>query len=307
MGIYDREYYQEDGPRGFTLTGAPRLIVTNLVIINVALALVDIFTPVTAEGDGHWLSSLLALQADAYRRPWEIWNLLSYGFAHAPLDRGGIWHVGLNMFMLWMFGREIELRLGRVEFLWFYLTSIVFAGLVWLGLENAWLWGTEAGRVWEQLHSPSMYGASGGVTAVFMLFVLYYPRRTLYVYGLFALPAWVIGAIVIGQDLLRALSGQSGNVAWQAHLGGAAFALLYLRLGGRLSRLAPAGWRWPWQTLGQRARLRIHRPEIDRDTLDAEADRILEKVHRQGEQSLSGRERRILEQYSRQMREKRRP
>jgi hypothetical protein len=51
--------------------------------------------------------------------------------------------------------------------------------------------------------------------------------------------------------------------------------------------------------------LRVHDPDAVDDTLDKEADRILEKVHRTGEQSLSGRERRILEKYSRRMREKR--
>ena len=47
------------------------------------------------------------------------------------------------------------------------------------------------------------------------------------------MPAWVIGAIVIGLDLLNAATGQAGNVAWQAHLGGAAFRLLYVQLGWR--------------------------------------------------------------------------
>ena len=63
------------------------------------------------------------------------------------------------------------------------------------------------------------YGASGGVTAVFILFVLYYPRQTVYFLGLLAMPAWVIGAIVIGLDLLKARTGKAGNVAWQAALG----------------------------------------------------------------------------------------
>ena len=46
MGIYDREYYQEEDPRGFRFTGGPRLIVTNLVIVTVAIALIDLFTRV---------------------------------------------------------------------------------------------------------------------------------------------------------------------------------------------------------------------------------------------------------------------
>ena len=142
-------------------------------------------------------------------------------------------------------------------------------------------------------------GASGGVTAVFLLFVLYYPRETLYVWGLFAVPAWILGAVVIGLDLLNALSGQSGNVAWQAHIGGAAFAFLYLRLGWNFSRHLPSPDRWRWKWPGAGARLKLHRPDADANALDEEADRILEKLHREGEPSLSGRERRILEKYSR--------
>ena len=48
----------------------------------------------------------------------------------------------MNMFMLWMFGRVIEMRLGRVEFLWFYLAAIVFSGLAWLGLTTPGSGGT---------------------------------------------------------------------------------------------------------------------------------------------------------------------
>jgi membrane associated rhomboid family serine protease len=297
MGIYDRDYYQDDAPQGFTILGGPRLIVTNLVIITAAISLIDIFTPAVRIGDffeTHWLSHFLGLKADLFRRPWEIWNLLSYGFAHTPLDQGGFWHVGMNMLMLWMFGRVIELRLGRLEFLWFYLVSIVAAGLVWLAAVNLWQPGTKVFAV----------GASGGVTATFILFVLYYPRQTVYFWGIFAMPAWVIGVIVVGLDLLNALTGQAGNVAWQAHFGGAAFAFVYARFGWRLSSLLSPRIAWP--RFGSRARLRLHAPDADDDALDSEADRILDKVHRQGEQSLTGRERRILERYSRRMRDKRR-
>jgi membrane associated rhomboid family serine protease len=303
MGIYDREYWQEDAPAGLRITGGTRMIVTNVIIVTVAIALIDMFT-----SGSHWLSDTLALKDDLYRRPWEFWNLLSYGFAHAPLARqGGIWHVGMNMLMLWMFGRAIEMRLGRFEFLWFYLVALVFSGLTWLGVEYAWRLFTPAQ---EMLASgpAQVVGASGGVTAVFILFVLYYPRETLYVWGVFAVPAWILGAVVIGLDLLNAVSGSAGNVAWQAHLGGAAFALLYRRLGWNISRHVPAlgsrRWKWPGG-----ARIKVHRPDADADgsALDEEADRILEKLHRHGEQSLSGRERRILEKYSRRMREKRNP
>ena len=282
------------------------MIVTNLVILNVAIVLIDVFTPVTQDRQGQWLSSLLALDADLYRHPWDVWNLLSYGFAHTPLGKpGGIWHVGLNMFMLWMFGRVIESRLGRMEFLLFYLAAIVFSGLAWLISQDVWLLGTDTGQLWLKDHAiPMVIGASGGVTAVFLLFVLFYPKETVYIWGLLAVPAWLIGALIIGGDLLQGLSGRAGTTAWQAHLGGAAFAFLYLKFRWNLSRLLPAhGKKWKWPRRGPK--LRVHDPATDSEALDAEADRILAKLHGEGEQSLTGYERRVLEQYSRRMREKR--
>jgi hypothetical protein len=104
--------------------------------------------------------------------------------------------------------------------------------------------------------------------------------------------------------LLQGLGGRAGTTAWQAHLGGAAFAFLYLQFRWSLSRLLPSQVKWKWPRRGPK--LRVHRPDTDDDALDQEADRVLAKLHREGEQSLTGRERRILEKYSRRIREKRR-
>lgn len=293
MGIYDREYFQDEGsPSGFQLGGGQLMMVTRLVIVTGALFVVDY----VMEGR---LSDIFKVPADVYRRPWMCWQLLSYGFAH-----GGFWHVALNMFMLWMFGRVVEFRLGAKEILLFYLAAIVFSGLVWLVAENLWLYGTAGGRAYLEAERslPKMLGASGGVSAVFLLFVLLYPKQTVYLWGLLAVPAWLIGALIIGQDLWLGISGRAANTAWQAHLGGAAFAFLYLRGGWSFSQLVPAVLRWRWPRRGPR--LRVH--HADDQTLDAEADRVLEKLHREGEASLTARERRTLESYSRRMRDRRR-
>ena len=156
----------------------------------------------------------------------------------------------MNMFMLWMFGRVIEMRLGRLEFLWFYLAAIVFSGLTWLGLENAWLLVAHGREPRRRAAPAQMVGASGGVTAVFFCSCCTTRARHSIVWGLFAVPAWILGAVVIGLDLLKALSGSAGNVAWQAHIGGAAFAFLYLRFGWKFSRHVPSPGRWRWKWLG---------------------------------------------------------
>ncbi len=302
MGIYDREYYQDDNtPRGFNLGGQRRMMVTNIVLVTVAVFIVDMLT-------AGKLTATLGLNLNFYRRPWLCYQLLTYGFIHA-----GPWHIALNMFMLWMFGRVIEERLGRREFLLFYLAAIVFAGLTWVVMKNAWLLSSDEGRVWLSAFNrlpafsdklPGVVGASGGVVAVFVTFVLYYPKQTLYLWGLVAIPAWVVGALVIGGDILRGMSGAAGVTAWEAHLGGAAFAFLYLRLGLNFSRLLPATGSGRWKMPRRKPNLRLHNPDNDQD-LAAEADRILAKVHREGEQSLTGRERRTLEKYSRSVRDRR--
>ncbi len=135
MGFQDREYFQEDAPRGFTLSSGKRMVVTNLVIINVVIWLADAFTTpikqVAVQNDqlveavsGRWLSHFLALKLDVFQQPWMLWEVLSYGFAHASLGTpNGFWHILFNMFLLWMFGRDVEGRYGSKEFLAFYLLS----------------------------------------------------------------------------------------------------------------------------------------------------------------------------------------
>lgn len=282
MGIYDRDYYQDDdASRGFHF-GGQRMMVTNLVLVTIAIFIVD--TLLSGK-----ISSQLELHFDFYRRPWQFYQLLTYGFVHA-----GPWHVGLNMFMLWMFGRVIEDQLGRIEFLLFYLVAIIVAGAACVAYGIA----VPAAR------STVVVGASGGVNAVFIMFVLYYPKQTIYLWGLIGMPAWVLGAFVIGVDMIRGVSGAEDVTAWQAHLGGALFAFLYLKFRWNFSRMLPAGSR-SWKLPRRRPKLRIHDP--DEDDLAAEADRILAKVHREGEQSLTSRERRTLERYSRRVRDQRGP
>ena len=283
MGIYDRDYSREQ-PSGFTL-GGPRSMVTNLLLINVAIYLVDwIFLETTS---GAMINDFGALTSHLFSEPWKVYQLLTYGFLHAE----GPMHVAGNMYMLWLFGREIEGVYGRAEFLRLYLTMIVTAGLVWV--------------IQQQIAGPSasgMVGASGAVTGVLVLFALHYPKRTILLFLVLPAPMWVVGVLYVAADIYGAM-GSHGNVAYVAHLAGAAFAFLYYRFGwnlGRLTRGLPS-----LKMPKGRPQLKVHDPDAREQQLDRQADAILEKISREGEGSLTRKERKILEDASRRAQRRR--
>lgn len=289
MGIYDRDYSREQ-PSGYSL-GGQRTMVTTLIVINVVLYLLCWFS--------QWqLGELLELKSNVLREPWNLWQLLTYGFVH---DQKPI-HIAFNMLMLFFLGREVEARCGRSEFLRLYLTMIVVAGLVW--------------AIYQTVvpDARAVVGASGAVIGVFILFVLHNPHRTLLLMFVFPTPAWVLGVAVVVIDVLRALNipainnifegmGMGKDVAWQAHLAGAAFAFLYFRGGwnlGRLTRGLPS-----LKMPKRRPQLKVHDPDARERQLDRQADAILEKISREGEGSLTRKERMILEDASRRAQRRR--
>ena len=100
MGLYDREYYREERP-GMSLLG-DRSMVTNLIIVNVGVYLLDLLL------DGQ-IRQNCALQPDLFHHPWNAWQLLTAGFIH---DRG-VMHIFVNMLVLYFFGRDVEGIYGR--------------------------------------------------------------------------------------------------------------------------------------------------------------------------------------------------
>jgi membrane associated rhomboid family serine protease len=156
---------------------------------------------------------------DTLTHPWMWWQLLTYGFVHQP---DTIMHILFNMLAFYFLGKDVEEWYGTREFLRFYLVSIVFSGFVW----------AVTTRIVDGVSGPAI-GASGGVTAVIVLYALLFPRRQL-LFMFLPMPAWLVGALVIAFDILgtfgrpvNLMAGDFQHVAYVAHLGGAAFAFAY--------------------------------------------------------------------------------
>lgn len=132
---------------------------------------------------------------------------------------GGWWHLGGNMLFLWIFGDNVEDRLGRFRYLLFYL----FCGWV------ATMTHAFSNRISEV---PSI-GASGAIAGVLGAYLVLYPRaRVLTLLFLFPfiriieLPAqfllgmWFVMQLFSGTLSLGVQSAQTSGVAWFAHVGG---------------------------------------------------------------------------------------
>lgn len=300
MGYQERDYYREE-PTGNALGIAVNSVVMRLIIINGMLFLANLLTSRKGDDDTtNWLTKLLLLHGDAILHPQMWYQFLTAGFVHSPTNIG---HILLNMLALFSLGKPLEERFGGWEFLRFYLVAIVFSSIAW-----------STAQVLEGTPKNLMLGASGGVTATIILFCLLYPRRTLLLMFAIPIPAWVAGLIVIAFDMFGAKMPWAPNakIAYETHLAGAAFAVAYWYFGwnlGRMPGMAVLGA--GAQKLGRamqppRADVRLHDPDDEYDDLDAEADRVLDKLHREGEAGLTKKERRVLEAYSRRMRQKHR-
>ncbi len=219
----------------------------------------------------------------------QVWRLLTTAFCH---DRLGVWHILINMLLLFWFGRTLETMYGSREFLIFYLTAAMLASLAFIALQLI------SGE-----RNPAI-GASGAVMAVVCLYTIHYPRHRILLFFIIPVEMRILLALYVIFDIHPVLLTLAGTpvatgVAHAAHLGGLAFGYAYWRFGWKLETI----WnRITWgisRRLGPRRHLRVHQPvhethSTGSDHFDAQVDDILAKISEHGEESLSDKERKLL-------------
>lgn len=223
-------------------------------------------------------------------------RFVSSGFLHIN------WmHLIINMIVLFSFGTTIEANLGMVGFLFVYLGSMVGGnGLAYL--------------IHKDDIAYSSVGASGAVSGLVFGTIALFPHT-----NFFFIPAWVFGLLYIGLTLY-AIRSQKTNVGHAAHLGGALIGMLFAIL--FKPNYVVLEW-WPILAIMLPALALIfiilYRPNLiliskrlqekqftieDRynsttKSKQEEIDRILEKINNKGINSLSRKEKEILEEHSR--------
>jgi membrane associated rhomboid family serine protease len=142
-------------------------------------------------------------------------TLLTSMFMH-----GGLAHIFGNMLFLWIFGDNIEDRLGHFRYLIFYLVCGVLAGLAHVFSTVIFAGNSEA-----SLLIPSL-GASGAISGVLGAYILLFPTKRVTVLlswfitqvpAFIAIGLWFVFQLISG---LGMLGSQQGGVAYAAHIGG---------------------------------------------------------------------------------------
>jgi len=290
MGIYERNYYRDENELDLRPNWDQRSAVSTLIIINVAVFVANIFLRNSfVPKDQGAVNNFLMLSAGDVNHPYLWWHTLTYGFCHDALTPIPF-HLIMNMVGLYFLGRTVESHYGRAEFYRIYLISMLVCGIVWL--LKAGIFGATGG----------MLGASGAVLCISMLFVFNFPQARVAMF-VFPMPAWVLGILLV---LMNLASNPSSGVATDVHLTGILCAAAYFFLGLNFRFLGDlqGAWRKGLRRL-MGPKLKIHSESTPATSNDEEeADRILAKIHESGQDSLTTKEKKFLEKYSRTVRAK---
>lgn len=201
-----------------------------------------------------------------------MWTLVTSAFSHSEL-----WHLAINMFVLWSFGTVLERLWGSRTFTVFYLAAAVVASICHC-LGSSLL-----------MHNPDIpaLGASGAVCGLLMAYALAFPRHKILIFGIIPVPALAGVLAFVGIDLWGLIAQTRGGgmpIGHGAHLGGAlagaAMYLLWLR--DRTPAMGPTHATRPFRA-----------PMLTPEEA-AEFERLRNKIESQGPHSLNPKEQDFL-------------
>jgi len=210
-------------------------VIKNLLIVNIVFFLGSEFVPIA-------YNYLPVFYPDS---PYfKVWQIITHMFMHANLG-----HIFFNMFSLVIFGPMIEQVLGPKRFLNFYLISGIGAWLLQMGVQGVEIFNatgsffplhhsldlstlnTSNPGLVQEVYTSRMLGASGAIYGVLLAFAYLFPNIPL---QFLFIPVPIKAKYMIGGYILieiyMSLSRPGDSVAHLAHVGGALFGYLLLKL-----------------------------------------------------------------------------
>lgn len=306
MSYDSRDYYRPAGFGGFSFF--PPVIKQLLIINGIVFFIQFLAKSIAVEGGiitlEHYITKYFGLIPlfdgrvfiDGYRyipASFWPWQLVTYQFLHGDLS-----HIFFNMFMLWMFGMELENLWGSKKFLIYYLSCGIGGAVLQLLL---------------QAGSVATIGASGSVFGVMVAFAMFFPDRYIFLYFLVPIKAKYLIAFLV---LIEVFSvGELSIIAHLVHIGGALTGLVMILIDRKQQINIEQIWRNLKKRYANPAKSRdtFRRParsgwksndvqeadfyDINQNKTNvnqSEIDRILDKISQSGYQNLTAEEKKIL-------------
>ena len=220
--------------RGFITPGVKTLV---LICTGVFLVQTLVQLLVSPEFEYHRIKQVFGLVVSAVIPGMRIWQPFTYIFLH-----GGLMHLLINMLMLWMFGRELELVWGRRRFYNYFLLCGVGAGLINVLVKTIPVF---FGRPPSDI--PTV-GASGAIFGILIANAILFPDRRIWLFPLpVTIPMRPYVAVMGAIEFFLTLGSGGDNVAHICHLGGMLVGWLYLRRGSFLHRFRNSFADWRYQ------------------------------------------------------------
>jgi membrane associated rhomboid family serine protease len=293
MGLADRQYMRKGS------SGAPWSMTVTLMVILTLVFMLQCINDVYVRS---FIENRLALTAESLTRGY-VWQLLTFQFVHVDFM-----HLAGNLLSLWFFGRFVESVLGKQRFLVAYFACGVIGGILQAALM----------ALFPDHFAAYAYGASAGIMGIFAMFALLLPDSDIRMYFVLPIPSvvflWITGAVSLFFTVVP--SPRGGGYAHAAHLGGLLAGVAWMKLGWHRDfvQLPWEGWFSGRKLFRQRERKRepiktttVKIPGFSaaksdnladlpqEEFISREVDPILDKISQHGIQSLTDRERKILE------------
>ncbi|MCK5375974.1 MAG: rhomboid family intramembrane serine protease [Acidobacteria bacterium] len=212
-----------------------------------------------------------------------FWTLVTSAFSHSEL-----WHMAINMFVLWSFGTVLERLWGTRVFVAFYLAAAVVSSASHCAVSSLYIGSGDI---------PAL-GASGAIAGLLLAYALHYPRHKILLFGIVPIPALAGVLAFVGLDIWGLIAqGRGGGlpIGHGAHLGGAlAGAVMYfMYLRSTYPTPSATGPRSPAGTASltveeahefERIRVKIetHGPHVLTPKEQAFLDRLRERIMQAG-------------------------
>ena len=209
----------------------------------------------------------------------KLWQPVTYMFIH-----GDFFHIFMNMFVLWMFGTEMESIWGSRKFLRYYFVTGIGSGIIWL--------------IFNYGNNYSvLIGASGAIYGILLAYGLMFPNRKVLIYFLFPIKVKYFVTILAAIAFISSIDRSGSNISHLTHLSGMIVGFLYLKFPNLKYKTSILVNRKIAESINRKS----ERKKANMISLQKKVDRLLDKVSTDGFNSLSDDEKDQLYMYSKRL------